>query len=292
MLLSACAAEAEPEIIPDPADTALLPSEEGKTVSIDYLGLEFARDLYDPTALLTLARETAPLLQAELALRGYEIREIGCTVGAANLMTAQALNEGGVGVALLPAESFAELCYDEARPVLGATAEDAFPCRIYAANSKYGAKLAKKSSPSFADLEKAHWGVLAGENPQRSYASLYLADHYEGATLDTLPNLSEYDSQEALLAAAENGEVDVAVLPLHSTLTLLFETEEIYSSLVAVTMKDEILSSHSFVRALRESFTAILAENPQLLALYDIRHFTPVQNTDLDPARRVLTITY
>ena len=57
-------------------------------------------------------------------------------------------------------------------------------------------------------------------------------------------------------------------------------------------MQDPTVSSDAFVRAARESFEAILAENPELFALYDIRQFTHIQNADLDSARRVLTITY
>ena len=293
LLLCACGAEtpAAPEDVPppDPTDSAALPAE---PVSIDYLGLEFARDLYDPTALLTLARDTAPLLKEELSLRGYEVQEIGCTIGAANLITAQALNEGGVDIAILPAESFAELCYDEARPVLGSTMRESFSCGIYAAESEYGAVLAEKSELSLEDLESARWGIPAGDEPLRAYTSLYLADHYEGATIDTLPALTEFDSAEGLAAAAQKGEIDIAVLETDSTLSLLFETGPIYSSVVAVTMQNETVASDAFVRALRESFTAILSENPELLSLYDIHQFTPVQNADLDPARRVLTITY
>ncbi len=293
LLLCACGADPGGEELPpvDFENSATLPSEEGTTVSIDYLALEFARDLYDPTALLTLARDMAPLLQSELAARGYEVGEIGCTIGAANLMTAQALNEGGVDIALLPAESFAELCYEDAIPVLGATDQSQFACGIYATGSDYGAKLAKKNSLSLEDLEKAHWGVLAENDTQRAYSSLYLADHYEGTTLDMLPNVTAFETETALAAAAENGEIDIAVLQSSESLTLLFETEPIYSSVVAITAKNEAVISDSFIRALQESFTVILAENPDLLSLYNIRQFTAVQNADLDPARRVLTIT-
>ena len=91
-------------------------------------------------------------------------------------------------------------------------------------------------------------------------------------------------------AAAENGEIDIAVLESSESLTLLFETEPIYTSVVAVSAQNETVASESFIRALQESFTAICSENPQLLSLYDIRQFTPVQNADLDPARRILTI--
>ncbi len=294
VLLCSCGANANTgdPLPPDDTDTSPLPTEEGLTVSIDHLGLEFARDLHDPTALLTLARETAPLLQKELALRGYEVQEITCTIGTANLMTAQALNEGGVDIAILPGESFAELCYDDARPVLGGTARESFTFGAFAADSTYGAKLSKKSSLSLEDLEKAHWGILANDESCRTYLSLYLADHYEGASLSDLPRISEFETSAALSAAAKDGKVDIAVPESSETLPLLFETEPLYSSVVAVTLQNETVASDAFIRALQESFTAILAENPDLLSLYHIRYFTPVENADLDPARRVLTITY
>ena len=69
LLLCSCGANADSGVDPSP-DASDPPSLPAETVTLDQLTLEFAKDVYDPSDLLTLARETAPLLQAELALRG------------------------------------------------------------------------------------------------------------------------------------------------------------------------------------------------------------------------------
>lgn len=221
-------------------------------LQLDTLAVEISRNGADAQQALRAARELPDLLQQyfEEAFNGsgIAIGKVKVTVGTSTAATAQALAQGKIDLAFLPAEDLilyggeAQVLqgdasqprlepsgnsldiadwngeenaktYEKNTPWDGGTAS-----LICAAPTAYGRQLAEKAESgktalSWEDLDSARWGVLA-EDSAGGYrcANLYLADNYEGNEIGDLADVTEYDSYEALLRAAAKEEIDLLVI--------------------------------------------------------------------------------
>lgn len=217
-------------------------SASAEQVKLDSLRLELTHSETVSAAALMSALQTLPdTLKSALAEQGVEIGVVEITVGASPAATVQALTEGGVDLAVLPGDTFAQMGGDTV-PLLTAGVRTALPdsgntadwlgretswsdessggqrLLILAGPSDYGSQLAARAASGTAltwdELDRAIWAVgLEG----RSMASVWLADHYEGNTLSDLSNLSAGSFAEgggfSLLSALADGSADVAVIP-------------------------------------------------------------------------------
>ena len=201
---------------------------------IERLAVEFSRTGADadPAA----ANELAGLLQKYLADGGVTVNEMAVSFGTSYTATAQALEQGGVQLAFLPAEALVSYGGD-AVPLLADAApsltRDSLDPRgwngetetaagytagtralLCAAPTEYGVNLAGRVASGKAltwdELDHARWGVLdSSSDGGYRCADLWLADHYEGSEISDLPQVTSYDSYEDLLRAAAAGEIDV-----------------------------------------------------------------------------------
>lgn len=100
LFLSACG-PAERDTSPEPPETGLL--------RLESLSVEVSRGELSTEDLARAVRELPEALEAALAAQGVEAETINVSVGSSPSLTAQAVSEGGVDLAFLPAEDFAAL---------------------------------------------------------------------------------------------------------------------------------------------------------------------------------------
>lgn len=208
-----------------------------QAITIDRLSVELSRTGTDtdPAA----AEQLAALLQKELADGGVTVNRITVTFGTSYSATAEALSQGGVQLAFLPATDLI-LSGGDAVPLLAAaepalsndstepadwngdghaTAVASGLCAgsralLCAAPTEYGKNLANRVSAgktlSWTELDHARWGVL-DQSSDGGYrcTDLWLADHYGGSEIPDLSDVTTYDSYEDLLRAAAAGKIDV-----------------------------------------------------------------------------------
>lgn len=213
--------EPEQNVEPEPVETPLV---------FETLRVEFGKGNLTASRLAEVVRELPEPLQTALAEQGVTVKEVKITIGPSTAATVQALEEGTVDLAFLPAENLAS--YGTAIPVLLTSGplfwdqgEDLAAWRrepveaplvpgyrslICAAPTEYGRNLAGRTELSWTEVDHARWGVLDADSiPGYRAVNLWLADNYEGNTLEDLSDVTVYDSFSDLILAASNGEIDL-----------------------------------------------------------------------------------
>lgn len=240
------------------------------------------------------ARAFADSLPEAMAALGVEIGQVELSFSPSPAATAQALAEGGVDLAFLPAEDFLRAggglaILADGTPDTSGTLVPGERAEIVTAGTDYGRRLAARTDPSWEELAHARWGVL-GQESRAGYRclDLWLCDNYEDNGIADLPQVTVYDDWDALLQAAEAGDIDA--LPLKpglrtEKLSLLAETEGIVAQVAAV-REDAALQSRAFALAL-EAAVSRLPEG-QREALLGAKDFVSLPDGGLNAARRSL----
>ena len=240
------------------------------------------------------ARAFADSLPEAMAALGVEIGRVELSFSPSPAATAQALAEGGVDLAFLPAEDFLRAggglaILADGTPDTSGTLVPGERAEIVTAGTDYGRRLAARTDPSWEELAHARWGVL-GQESRAGYRclDLWLCDNYEDNGIADLPQVTVYDDWDALLQAAEAGDIDA--LPLKpglrtEKLSLLAETEGIVAQVAAV-REDAALQSRAFALAL-EAAVSRLPEG-QREALLGAMDFVSLPDGGLNAARRSL----
>lgn len=254
------------------------------------------------------ARAFADSLLEAMAAFGVEIGRVELSFSPSPAATAQALAEGGVDLAFLPAEDFLRagggmailadgepLTLSEQRDADAAvdfavsTLVPGERAEIVTAGTDYGRRLAARTEPSWEELAHARWGVL-GQESRAGYRclDLWLCDNYEDNGIRDLPEVTVYGDWEALLQAAEAGDIDA--LPLKPGLRgesfpLLAETEGIVTQVAAV-REDEALQGRAFALAL-EAAVSRLPEGRRE-SLLGAKNFVSLSDGGLNGTRRSL----
>lgn len=240
------------------------------------------------------ARAFADSLPEAMAALGVEIGRVELSFSPSPAATAQALTEGGVDLAFLPAEDFLRAggglaILADGTPDTSGTLVPGERAEIVTAGTDYGRRLAARTDPSWEELAHARWGVL-GQESRAGYRclDLWLCDNYEDNGIRDLPEVTVYDDWDALLQAAEAGDIDA--LPLKpglrtEKLSLLAETEGIVAQVAAV-REDAALQSRAFALAL-EAAVSRLPEG-QRDALLGAKDFVSLPDGGLNAARRSL----
>ena len=240
------------------------------------------------------ARAFADSLPEAMAALGVEIGRVELSFSPSPAATAQALAEGGVDLAFLPAEDFLRAggglaILADGTPDTSGTLVPGERAEIVTAGTDYGRRLAARTDPSWEELAHARWGVL-GQESRAGYRclDLWLCDNYEDNGIADLPQVTVYDDWDALLQAAEAGDIDA--LPLKpglrtEKLSLLAETEGIVAQVAAV-REDAALQSRAFALAL-EAAVSRLPEG-QREALLGAKDFVSLPDGGLNAVRRSL----
>ena len=240
------------------------------------------------------ARAFARILPETMAAFGVELGQVELSFSPSPAAAAQALAEGGVDLAFLPAEDFLRAggglaILADGEPDASGTLTPGERAEIVTAGTDYGRRLAARTEPSWGELAHARWGVL-GQESQAGYRclDLWLCDNYEDNGVADLPQVTVYEDWDALLRAAEAGDIDALPLKLGlrgDAFPLLAETEGIVSRVAAV-REDAALQSRAFTLAL-EAAVSRLPEG-QRESLLGAKAFVTVRDSELDAARRSL----
>lgn len=234
LLLSACGRREEPPPVQTPPPeteepSGKLPVSAENPLELDLLRVEITRAGLASDRLMEAARELPELLRDALAVHGVLADLVQVTIGSSPAATVQALNEGTVDIAILPAEGLAG--QETEAPVLlvsGPGTEDPYVwadrpvgCQagLWTAPTDYGLALAGRvgkegDPPSWEEACRARWGLLDSDSlPGRRAVDLWLADYYEGRTTADLASVTVYEDFDQLVRAAEAGEIDVFPWP-------------------------------------------------------------------------------
>ena len=275
-LLSACGRRKTPE-------PAVSSSQEETILKLDTLAVELPRDLDTATA-----RKAMAALPELLAPEGVEVEELSVTFGTSHAATIQALEDGGVDLAFLPASDFVRLSRD-AVPVLG----ESLRVEICAGPSDYGAQLAKQAERrdlTWTELDRARWGVLA-EDSDGGYRclELWLEDRYEGDGVADLSDVTIYDDWETLLRAASEEEIDLFPLPeeMAADGQSIGETEPLFTWVAAVTPEWTELQTARFRTALVSALENAFDSPETARAAIGAADYAPMEPSDLDGLRRL-----
>lgn len=287
------------------------PAEEGP-LRLETLTVEISKGTLGTEQLAAAVKELPQVLKDFFTDTGaVEIGEVSVTVGSSASATAQALAEGHIDLAFLPAEPFlrdgggaAALLADAQQPQSGDGFREAgVTALIRAGATPYGGQLAVRSTGGSAltrqELENAHWGV-SEEGAARDCFDLWLSANFDGARAADLPRVTLYEDDAALLDAALAGEVDALVLRregwalaadggAEEALPLLAETETLCTQVAAVAQREE-LTRERFAAALEQVLLRMEEEKPELMEALGAARFAPVEEEDLDSARRLLTL--
>lgn len=213
--------EPEQDEEPEPVETPL---------AFEVLRVEFGKGNLTASRLAEVVRELPESLRASLEEQGVTVEEVKVTIGSSPAATVQALEEGTVDLAFLSAEDLAgcgtevpvlltsgPLFWDQGedlaawrREPVAAPLVPGYRSLICAAPTEYGKNLAERETLSWTELDHARWGVLGADSiPGCRAVNLWLADNYEGNTLEDLSDVTVYDSFADLILAASDGEIDL-----------------------------------------------------------------------------------
>lgn len=320
--LTACKPKEEPE--PAPAE----PVEEGP-LRLEELAVEFPRNGLSTQQLADAVKKLPELLKTYFDKTGLvEVERVTVTVGSSPAATAQALKEGHIDLAFLPAEVFAEegggaVLLADARLLDDGSLRAGTRALICAAPTEYGSQLSGRASSgkplSWNELERARWGVLDSAS-LGGYGcfDLWLADNYEGDRVSDLASVTVYDSYDTLFRAAANGEIDALTIrddaradaaevwTLDGTRTGeggvrgYGRTEAIWEELPVLDVTETLcttaaavrpeLAENGFAPALEQALQRMSEEQPELMMVLGAQYFAAVTDAELNPTRRLAAL--
>lgn len=322
LTLAGCKPKEEPE--PVPAE----PVEE-EPLHLEELAVEFPRNGLSTQQLTDAVKNLPELLKTCFDETGLvEVERVTVTVGSSPAATAQALKEGHIDLAFLPAETFAEegggtVLLADARLLDDGSLRTGTRALICAAPTEYGEQLSSRASSgkplSRKELDRARWGVLdsASLGGYRCL-DLWLADNYEGDRVSDLASVTVYGSYDDLFRAAANREIDALTIrddaradaaevwTLDGTRTGeggvrgYGRTESIWDELPVLDVTETLyatvaavrpeLAENGFAPALEQVLRRMSEEQPELMMVLGAQYFAPVTDAELNPTRRLTTL--
>ncbi len=241
-LLTGCggAAEADPDNAPAAAPAPSAPQAEaaGSIQTVDQLKIAFS-PYADAEQISAATEPLEALLQAALAEKGYDVRDVAMTVGTSYTAVGEALSAGSADIGFISGGNYV-LFSDDCDVLLTAlryginkdsenpadwndgtieeNTEDLsryYRCILLAGPSERGRALAEKvnagETPDWEELNDATWAVL---NPTSAsgyiYPCLWLMDRY-GKGISDLEHVVQSDSHTTSVARLASGQVDVMV---------------------------------------------------------------------------------
>lgn len=278
---------------------------------LESLAVEISKGDLDPQQLSAAVKELPEVLRASFAdMDDVEIGQVTVTVGSSASATVQALKEGHVDLAFLPAEEALRdgagvLLADAQKPQSdGDYREAGTSALLCAAATPYGSQLTERSKSGNAltwdELVKARWGISKAGAAYRCF-DLWLAENFDGKRAAELPQVTLYEDDTTLLGAALAGEVDALALRRESwtqaedaagadSVSMLAETELLCTQVAAVSPEREDLTQARFAAALEQALLRLEEEHPELMAALGAPRFIAAKEEDLASMSRLLAL--
>lgn len=303
LLFSACGASKDPS----PESTA-------EPLHIPELTVELPRELDTSAAL-----EAMESLPEAMAAHNVIIDTVSVSFGPTYSATADALAQGTVQLAFLPAEDFLDLgCTNlllaDAYPANDGSRTPGVATLICAGPSTYGARLADiaatRSTPlTWAELDHARWGVLSTDSLEgHRLLRLWLEDNYQDNGIVDLIQVTVYDSWDALFRAAAAEEIDLFPLPsgwedsiaarwnsdfgrtgsFRDEVRTVGISAGVCTWVAAVTPEDAAANDPRFAQALSAVINDLFADPSAQKAAIGAEFYAPAVSADLNPLRRLL----
>ncbi len=230
-------------------------------LTLGTVSLELSAPEGSGSEFLPAARAFSEALQLALEAQGITAERMELSFSRADSATAQALSEGGVSLGVL--QPLAALRQEGVRPVSFAVrSADGPSCGVIAAaDSAYGAQLAKRAegeSPiSWKEWSRAVFGAVESDGMLYAAADFAFTEATDHG-LGQLGGFRSFATEEALLAAMAAGEVDAALLRKDRAegYPLLLETGTLYEAVFAVSEADETFSGEWVTAALQSALAA------------------------------------
>lgn len=316
LLFSACGAATPPVAGSSSSQTAVTPSgpEATPPLHIPELTVELPRAL-DTTSALA-AMESLP---AAMAAHNVIIDSVSVSFGPAYSATADALAQGYVQLAFLPAEDFLDLgCTDlllaDAYPTDDGSLAPGVTTLICTGPSDYGTRLADiaatRSTPlTWAELDHARWGVLSSDSLEgHRLLRLWLEDNYQDNGIVDLSRVTVYDSWDSLLHAAATEEIDLFPMPsvredsvaarwnsdfsrsgsFRDEVRTVGISASVCTWVAAIAPDDTAVHDPRFPQALSAVINDLFSDPAAQKAAIGAEFYAPADSADLNPLRRLL----
>lgn len=275
LLLFGCAAEQEKDV-----------QEGALPIVAEKITVEYCLSRGGGSDFPALAAAASEQLRLALAAEGIELTQVQTTCSRTDAATAEALAGGGVTLAVM---GLAGATVENGTVLLALRHEGGSDAVLLAGRSVYGQQLASRSSRSGEEWSRASFGAVEGELTLRAAAAAWMDE-----SASFFPSgYRSYATQEELLAAAESGEVDVALLrgDVETELTVLARTDAVYEGAVVLSGAEELLESDAARAALTAACRAALEteEGARLLAEYGCGEAVEL---DRDGQERLQTLAY
>ena len=330
LLLGGCrkqepAPQPQPEQPPEkpPAESTEMPKD--TVLRIDELCIELSRGSSSTEELAAAVRTLPGWLEERFAqAEDLEIGSVRVSVGTAPAATAQALTEGKVDLAFLPAADFvsyggaAVALYGDL-PLSPSSSEIGNRGLICAAPAEYGVRLSTRAGSgkplSWREVSQARWGV-PGEASLTGYQAfdLWLHDQY-GKRITDLPRLTVYETESELFDAIAAEEVDAAVFrddargdfaafwkdhegndgglldpaSIWNEVPVIDVTERLYHVVLAAAPERE-LSDPRFTAALEQVLGQLMNERADMHPVLGAGNFAPVETQCLNATARLAAL--
>ena len=280
MLLLLCACGAEETNDPQPP----LPEE---PVVMKSLTLECSAPAGSGGGFPEAAKGFGAELQRALAAEGVEVEALSVTFSRVDAATADALESGGVTLGLMGIGG-ALVENGEVLLALNRNADDLSCGLLIAGESEYGKQLAwrTKTTPLTAEeWSRADIGAVEGDRVLLAAAQQLL---HESAGY-TLEKFISYDTVEELLAAADCGDVDAAIVRAEDAeeFWALTESAVLYEGTVVLSSAAAELQGEHTRDALTRAFLAAAKTDAgkALLEQYACSDFAAVNEEEIEAMR-------
>lgn len=281
LLLTACHADTPPI----GEETPPLQQEQNQDLSISHLSIEFVVGDREQTDLFALRQALPPILLDSFADFGCHVDDLSITFGSSAAATAQALANGSVQIAWMPAESFSEYSTLFSPILAEIPATQKYTLRINSSIFSKNKQADPTSSPAEAlgqfqweDIASVAWLLPEKDAPSLAWLDEILAENFDGRRTDALENVS-YGTAEADLSSYA---IILDDNNMYNNTNFWVATEvPLYQEIIVLSRADDIISDPSFVQLFSSMIEQLSTQADNPLQNYGSGKYISLQDSEI-----------